>query len=153
MALAPLINGHRYSYASIEIAAQIGATNTELFTDVSGISYNESLDVSFMQGTSRQPIGWTAGNYKPGDAALEMGKSTFTQMVLQTGPGWLGINLLLLVSYADIGEIVTVDTIIARIVGAEDAHDYGPDALKTTVKLLPFTILRNGIPSMLNRVF
>lgn len=153
MVASPLINGRRYSFASLEIAAQIGATATELFTDVDDISYSESLEVEFKRGTSRQPIGWTAGNYTPGDASMQMGKSTFTKMVTDIGPGWLGINLLMLVSYADIGEIVTVDTLIARIVGAEDSHAYGPGALVTVVKMLPFTILRNGIPSMLNRVF
>jgi hypothetical protein len=153
MGLGPLINGRRYSFSSLEIAAQIGATNTELFTDVDDISYSESLEVEFKRGTSRSPIGWTSGTYQPGDASMQMGKSTFQAMVQKTGPGWLGINLLLNVAYADIGEIVTVDTLVARIVGVEDAHSYGPGALVTVVKLLPFTILRNGIPPMLNRVF
>lgn len=150
MALVPLINGHRYSYTSIEISIP---TAGGIFTDVKGIGYSEELDVAFVQGTSRAPIGWTAGTYVPGEAHLDMGKSTFTQMCMTIGPGWLGINLLMLVSYADIGEIVTVDTLLARIVGAEDSHDYGPDPLFTSVKLKPIQILRNGIPALLNRVF
>lgn len=151
--LAPLINGHRYSFASIETVAQIGATPTQLFLDMDGISYSEDLDVAFVQGTSRAPIGWTSGTYVPGEATLHLGKSTFTQMVLQVGAGWMGINLILNVSYADIGEILTIDTLIARIVGNEDSYDYSPDPLHVTLKLKPIQILRNGIPPLLNRVF
>jgi hypothetical protein len=153
MALSPLINGRRYSYSSIEVVLQNGAGPPQLYTDISSVSYEEDLDVSFVRGTSRSPIGWTAGDYNPGDSSFEMGKSSFTQLVLTTGPGWLGINMVANIAYADIGEIVTVDTLIARIIGAADSHTTGPDALKTTLKIKPITILRNGIPSMLNRVF
>lgn len=152
MAIAPLINGRRYSFSSLEIAAQIGATNTQLFMDVDDISYSEKLEIEFRRGTSRTPIGWTSGTHTPEEGSLQMGKSTFTEMVMKVGPGWLGINLAMIVGYADIGEILTVDTIIGRITGAQDAHSYGPGALVTVVNFLPFTILRNGIPSMLNRV-
>jgi hypothetical protein len=151
--IAPLINGHRYSYASIELALQIGTGPVQIITDVDDISYSESLELAFKQGTSRTPLGWTSGNYTPGDCALQLGKSTFTQLVLNIGPGWLGINLNCNIAYADIGEIVTVDTLVARIVGVEDGHSYGPDPLHSSLKLKPFTILRNGIAPMLNRVF
>lgn len=150
---APLINGHRFSYASIEILAQIGATKTAIFVDVDEISYSESLVIDFRRGTSRVPIGSTSGIWEPQECSMSMGKSTFSELVTQVGPGWLGINLLLNVSYVDIAEIPAIDTIVGRILGAEDAHTYGPEALKTNVKFIPITpILRNGIPSMLNRV-
>lgn len=152
MAIAPLINGRRFSFSSLEIAAQIGATGTSLFMDVDDISYGEKLEIEFRRGTSRTPIGWTSGTHTPQEGSMQMGKSTFAQMVTKVGPGWLGINLAMIIAYADIGEPLTVDTIIGRLTGAEDAHSYGPGALVTVVSFLPFTILRNGIPSMLNRV-
>lgn len=154
MPVSPLINGHRYSYASIELAVQFGAGAVQIITDVDDISYSESLEIGFKQGTSRTPLGWTSGTYTPGDCALQLGKSTFTEsIVLAVGDGWLGINLNCNIAYADAGEIVCVDTLIARIVGVEDAHSYGSDALHASLKLKPFTILRNGIAPMLNRVF
>jgi hypothetical protein len=153
MAAAPLINGYRFSFASLEITAQIGATDTELFIDVDDIGYEESLEIEYRYGTSRQPIGWTSGTYTPGEGVLQMGKSTFQQMVQKVGPGWLGILITMNASYADIGEPLTVDTVIGRISGAADSHQQGPGALVTNVKLKLFTILRNGIPAMLNRVF
>lgn len=153
MAIAPLINGHRYSYASIELAITPGASATQIITDISGVNYDESLDIAYMQGTSRAPIGWTAGNYKPGTCELTMGKSTFTELAMTIGPGWLGLNFTGNIAYADVGEIVTVDTIVARFNGVADSHDYGPDALHVSLKCALFTILRNGIPPLLNRVF
>jgi hypothetical protein len=151
--LAPLINGHRFSFASIEIVAQIGATKTGVFIDVDEITYSESLVIEFRRGTSRVPIGSTSGIWEPQECSMSMGKSTFNEMVTQVGPGWLGINLLMNVSYVDILETPAIDTIVGRIIGAEDAHTYGPEALKTVLKFMPITpILRNGVPSMLNRV-
>jgi hypothetical protein len=154
MGIAPLISGRRYSFASLEIAAKIGATSQELFLDVDDISYSESLVFEFKNGTSRQPIGNTSGVWQAQEGSLQMGKSTFAQLVTKVGPGWLGINMVMLVSYFDIGEPLTVDTIIARITGVEDAHSYGPGALVSNVKFMPISpIIRNGVPSMLNRVF
>ncbi len=154
MPIAPLINGRRFSFASIEIAAKIGATSQELFLDVDDISYSESLVIAFKQGTARVPVGVTSGVWESQECSIVMGKSTFQDMVNTTGPGWLGINLLMVLNYADIGEPLVTDTIIGMITGCEDAHTYGPDALKTSLKFNPLTpILRNGISSMLNRVF
>lgn len=150
---APLINGFRYSFASIELAVQVGILPVQIITDVDDISYSESLELAFKQGTSRLPLGWTAGNYKPGDCSIQLGKSTFTDLVTTIGPGWLGAGIKMNVAYADVGEIVTIDTIIARIIGTEDAHTYGPDALHVPLKLQPFTILRNGLPPTLNFQF
>jgi hypothetical protein len=152
MATTPLINGRRYSFASIELAATIAGNPSELFADVDAISYGDSLDVAYRYGTSRGPIGWTAGTYNPGDASIQMGKSTAQQMIQRIGPGWLGINLLIGVKYFDIGEQLTVDTLVARIVGLEDSHQYSADALVSVMALKPFSILRNGIFPLLNRV-
>jgi hypothetical protein len=154
MAFSPLINGRRYSFASLEIAATIAGKGVEIFADVDDISYSEELEIAFRRGTSGTPLGWTQGNYNPGEATMQMGKSTFQRGIVEgIGAGWLGVNLTVAVKYSDHGEPLTVDTLIARIIGAEDAHSYGPDALVTMVTLQPFTILRNGIVPTLNRVF
>ena len=46
---APLINGFRYSFASIELALQIGVQPVQIITDVDDISYSESLELAFKQ--------------------------------------------------------------------------------------------------------
>lgn len=153
MAITPLINGHRYSYASIELTIKKPTGNVDLFVDVDSISYSEALDVAFRRGTGQAPIGWTSGVYEPGDATIQMGKSTFQSGIVQgIGPGWMGAVLGINVNYIDIGEILTTDHLEARIVGAEDSHSAGPDALFTTLTIKPFIITRNGITPLLNHV-
>lgn len=154
MATAPLINGRRYSYASIELALKLGATSQSLVIDVDEINYSEALTIAFKQGTARVPIGSTSGVWESQEGSLVIGKSSMQDLINTTGPGWLGINMVMLVSYFDIGEPLTVDTIVGRLTKLEDAQTYGPDALKSTLSFMPITpILRNGISSMLNRVF
>lgn len=155
MGFANLINGHRYSYASLEISIKAATSKPQIFIDVDSIEYSENLEIAFRYGTSRGPIGSTAGIYKPEDLTMKMGLSTFAQMIAQIGPGWLGINMLVAVAYADIGEPLTTDTIPCRLVGRSNAHEGGsPESLVTTVKFMPIdSIYMNGIPSLLNRVF
>jgi hypothetical protein len=151
--VVPLINGRRFSYASIELSMILGATKAAIFADVEEINYSERLEVAFKEGTARIPLGNTSGKWTPQEGNLVMGKSTFNQMVQQIGPGWLGINLLMTVAYSDIGEALAVDTVVARLVGHENAHSSTPDALKVSVALMPIApMLVNGVLSMLNRV-
>lgn len=153
MATAPLINGRRYSFSSIEVAMTVLGGSSELFLDISEINYSEVLNVSMVNGTSRNPIGWTSGMYEPQQGSIVIGKSSFQEMIQKIGPGWLGVNLVIAISYQDIGEILTVDTLACRLVGVEDSHSYGPDALTTTLTILPFYITRNGLPPTIpNRV-
>lgn len=155
MGFANLINGHRYSYASLEISIKAATSKPQIFIDIDSIEYSESLEIALRYGTSRGPIGSTAGIYKPEECTMKMGLSTFASFISQIGPGWLGINCLINLAYADIGEPVTTDTIPCRIVGRSNAHEGGSaESLVTTVKFLPIdSIYLNGIPSLLNRVF
>ncbi len=152
--IAPLIAGRRYSYASIELAVAAGATAQQLFLDVSAINYAEALEIAFRNGTSRVPVGSTSGVWTPQEGSLVLGKSTFAQFITKIGPGWLGINLLMVVAFADIGEPITTDTINARIVGRGNSHQSGPEALEEELRFMTTSpLLCNGVPSMLNRVF
>jgi hypothetical protein len=153
MGTVPLVNGNRYSWASIEIAL-VGATiGTQIFVDCEGANYGEKLTVSFMRGTSRSPIGWTSGIWEPDDLVLDFGKSSATELITQLGPGWLGTVIIANVCYADAGEPVTVDSIVAKFTGRANAHSQSPDPLKEPLTLKPILIALNGIPSMLNFSF
>ena len=152
--VAPLINGRRFSYASIEVFMKVGLTSQEIFVDIDDISYSESLVIGWKQGTARVPVGSTSGVWESQECSVQMGKSTLNRLISTIGPGYLGINMLFNASFADIGELICWDTIIGRITGIEDGHAAGPDALVSRLKFMPTTpILRNGIPGMLNRVF
>lgn len=146
---APLINGRRFSYSSIEIVLT-GPGGPSVEADINEISYSESLEIEYRRGTSRIPLGSTAGMWEPQECSFSMGKSSAMAFLAKLGPGWLGINLLLLINYQDEGEPLVSDDITARLLGHEDAHTYGPEALHTVIKFKPvIPIVRNGFPSVL----
>src|SRR5258707_865476 len=103
---ATLINGRRYSYSSIEMSI-IAGTNVGVNVDIDEIDYSEELDFAFRYGTSRLPLGSTAGVWTPQECTMSMGKSKFTDFVSKLGPSWLGANMLMTVSYNDEGEPLT----------------------------------------------
>lgn len=149
---APLINGRRYSFSSIELNFLAGAFVGRVI-DVDEINYAEELDFAFRRGTSRLPLGSTAGMWEPQECTLSMGKSTFTKFIAAIAAvagQWLGVNFVLTVNYNDEGEPLTTDIITGRWKGHENGHAYGPDALKVMVKFMPvIPIVTNGVPSVI----
>jgi len=147
MAIAStLINGRRYSFSSIEISVIKPDGASELFIDVSALSYGRALTIEFVRGAARNPIGVTAGDYEPPDASMTMGKSTFTQKIVEgLGSGWLGSTIRIVAKYSDVGEPLTVDEIDAVIMGAQEDHSSGAAALNTVVALKVLNIQTNGI--------
>lgn len=153
MGVGLLINGRRYSYASLEIIAKIGISPVNVLIDVAEITYGQGLDFAFKYGTAPVPLGVTQGNWTGTDGSMQLGESTLTDLVQQVGPGWMQVNFVMNVAYYDIGEPLTVDTIVARFIGEDHSHSYGPDALAAALNFRPISpILRNGISPMLNRV-
>lgn len=152
--VAPLILGRRFSYSSIELAVLSGGAAQEILVDVTEISYSESLVIASKNGTASVPLGSTRGVWESQEGRLVIGKSSFNNMVQKIGPGYLGINFSMLVAYADIGEPLCTDAVLGRIMGIEDSHSYGPDPLNVSLTIrIEAPIIRNGMPSMLNRVF
>jgi hypothetical protein len=149
---APLINGRRYSYSSIELNFLSGAFVGRVI-DCDEINYAEELDFAFRRGTSRLPLGSTAGMWEPQEGSLSMGKSTFTKFIAAiaaTSGQWLGTNFVLTVNYNDEGESLTSEVLTGRWKGHENGHAYGPDALKVMVKfMLVMPIVTNTIPSVI----
>lgn len=146
---APLINGRRFSFASIEITI-IGPTGPEVFADIDEITYSESLEIEFRRGTSRIPLGSTSGVWTPQEGSLSMGKSSAAQFLAQLGPGYLGINLLFLISFQDVGEPLCTDELTLRLLGRENGHATGPEALHEVLKFIPVVpLVCNGVPSVL----
>lgn len=145
MAAIPLINGRRYSFASLELSLITPDGSSEIFIDINELTYSEALEISFIRGANQAPVGWTSGEYTPGDATISMAKSTFQALIERIGNGWLGSNLRVVAKYSDEGEPLTTDTLVTRIKGAEDTGSPGPDGLFTKMTLLPMIIKRNGI--------
>jgi hypothetical protein len=146
MAESPLINAHRYSFASLELSLITPDGDSEIFIDINELSYSDALEIAFIEGANQAPVGWTSGVYKPGDASISMAKSSFQKGIVEKiGNGWLGSNLRVVAKYNDEGEPLTVDTLVTRITGAEDSGAPGPDGLFVKIALKPIVIKRNGI--------
>lgn len=140
-----LINGRRYSHASIELALQMDTGSSEIFVDVQEVSYSDALELSFVYGTNQAPLGATKGKYEPGEATLKMGKSSLQRLIAKKGKGWLGSNLKVVVKYSDVGEPQIVDEFLGPITGLDDSSSEGPDPIQPSLKIKPFYIKRNGI--------
>jgi len=148
----PLINGRRYSYASIEISITRGDAKTEIFVDISEINYADNLEVGDIEGTSRMFVGFTSGVYRPENTTFNIAKSSGQKLIDAIGDGWLGSNVSMSVKYADHGEPLNVDDITGMIIGISDGHSSGPDGLQQTVTLKTFKIVRNGIDPLGNGI-
>jgi hypothetical protein len=79
---SPFINGHRYSFGSIELVV----LQTKIF-GITAISYGSSLKPGVVRGTDAQEVGRT-----PGEAShrceLEMYQHEFDYLVGKLGPGF-----------------------------------------------------------------
>lgn len=147
-----LINGRRYSFASLEFNILKPSGASEVFIDIDAINYSHNLNIEFVPGTSQAPVGWTSGVYEPQDGSFSLAKSSFTRLVQDIGNGWMGANVKLVLNYADEGEPLTTDTIIARLSGAGNDHSAGPGHLKVEVTFKSILIKDGGITPLLNHL-
>jgi hypothetical protein len=149
----PLINGNRYSYASIEIQVpSIG----KRYIGINSINYSDSLDPGKAWGTGMMKIGRTAGKHDP-SADLEMyvqEADDFLQALTLTGgdnallksAGFGLIPFGIQVQYSEVGSPVITDVIEGcRITGADKKRGQGTDALVVAFKLDVMRIKHNGL--------
>jgi len=141
----PLIQGHRYSFASIE--ALFNGLKILGFTS---INYEDSLEPGKIWGSRPQKIGRTRGKQDP-KAEVEMLKLEWEQFKLTLGAAGVGFgeaSFNIIVVYAEQPYApVTTDTLIGcRITNVKDASQDGTDASKVTLTIDPMTILHNGVP-------
>lgn len=147
MAKLQFLNGRRFSYCSLEITLFKKNVNvSEIFIDIDSLDYGDQLNMEFVRGTNRGPIGITAGDYEADDTNFSMGKSTFTKGIVEgIGEGWLGSELGITIAYNDDGEPLCTDRIRCFIAGGKDAPTSGPEGLKVKVPLKTLWISRQNI--------
>jgi len=141
----PLIQGHRYSFASIE-----AVFNGLKILGFTSISYEDSLEPGKVYGSAPQKIGRTRGKADP-KCEVEMLKLEWEQFKLTLGVGGVGFGETafdIVVVYAELPYApVTTDTIVGcRITNVKDASQDGTDPSKVTLTIDPMTILHNFVP-------
>jgi hypothetical protein len=141
----PTVRGRRYGHSSIEIAVVLPGGAAEIFVEVAGVDYDDTLEEALVYGTNPAPLGRTRGQYNPGEASLSMTKQNADVLVDRLGDGFMEAEINVVVKYSDVGLPVVTDTLeLCRIVGLAQSSAAGPEAVMTEVKLKPMTILRNG---------
>ncbi len=138
----PLINGHRCSWAEIEIRL----ASIRQFA-VKEISYRSSLEGADVFGTGAMPIGRTRGQARF-EASITLHKEEADDLIVTLGPGYGEVPFDIVVQYRVLGGYaVSTDTIIGcRIKNEDQNHTQSADGLLVKFDLHPVGILRNGIP-------
>lgn len=141
MADTPTVNGHRYSWASIEMHAD-GIDQPE-FTAIDYATESEAGEV-FAKGM--QQIGDTAGTFKR-NGSLELLKKQFNKLSKQLGKGFMRKRFPITVSFDEDGEggIVTDELVQVRILKVSDSNSQGTDAAKVKLDLHIMRILYDGV--------
>lgn len=136
----PLINGHYYSFASIECNL-LG----HVFADYTGITYSTSLDVADVHGTRAQKLGTTRGKQNA-EATLEMYRLAWENFRnILGGVGYGEVRFPLVVQYAEIGMPVITDVVEgARVVKVDHNNADGTDPTKVSLTLNVMRVLEGS---------
>jgi hypothetical protein len=127
--LEPIINGHRYSYASIEVIV-----NGIIIVGVRSVTYASTLEPGVIYGSDAQKLGRTPGEVKH-RCELEIYRREWTVLMETLGQSFGRTLFDVVVQYAEEGdEGVTTDAIYAcRVTEVELANQDDNNA--TTVRL------------------
>lgn len=141
----PLINGKRYSFASINMS--IGIVPVFGITD---ISYSHSLEPGEVRGAHPQVLGYTRGEYSC-EASVTFLKEEWDEIVTGTGLQNPSVGLLemiipvIVITYADQGSPISVDRLFnCRVQSIEVSSSSGSDPVEVVVALMPTHIEMNG---------
>ena len=141
----PLINGLRYSWASVAIkldsANQLG---------IKEISYSHSVDRGEVRGVGPQVIGHTRGEYKA-EGSITFLKEEYDAFVAKNGDGYMEKVFDISVSYAEIGNATVTDQLVGcRLSKAEKSPSAGTDALEVSCDLTILYLIENGKKPLVN---
>lgn len=143
----PLINGHKYSWSSIE--AVFGALP---ILGIKSINYKSSLKAGTVRGTLPQKIGRTRGE-QDADCDFEMYKleaMAFISTLGANGYGFGEVSFPITVSYSELASLPPQPPVTDMIVGVrieEIAHSNAEGTDPTTVKFTCscMDVLHNGV--------
>lgn len=144
----PDINGHRYSFASIEI--DYAGLKIAGFKS---INYSCSLEPGEMRGSSPIVLGRTRGNFST-DASCEMYRLEFDnlkeRLAIIGAPfiqGFMEVSFPIIVTYAEVSALnVTVDVLEGvRIKKCDFSNSQGNDASTVKLDLSLMNVVLNGV--------
>ena len=136
----PLINGHRYSFASIEVS--VGGRRIVGFRE---ISYRVRREIGEVRGVHPEPLGYTRGEITY-EATLVAYAEEAEELVRALGPGYMEQPFDITVTYAEEGQRTVTDQLLGcRITQIERDHSRGTDPLEVRFELKPARIRYWGL--------
>jgi hypothetical protein len=134
--LQPLINGHRYSYASIEV--ELNGTTMLALTS---INYGSALTPGMLYGSDPAKVGRTPGKAQH-RCDFELYRREFSHLIVSLGPAFGRVPFDIQVQYAENGdEGVTTDKVLGcRITDVDLGNKDGTEPSKVKVTCDPFNI-------------
>ncbi len=140
----PFINGHRYSFGSIDLIA-----NGRLFVGATRIAYGSSLKPGKVRGTDGEYIGRTPGEAEH-RCEIELYQREYQDLIGTLGPGFGLVRFDIQVQFAEthpyenngapVEGVVTHMILGVRITDVDFQGQDGADALKVRLTLDPVTI-------------
>ncbi len=136
----PLINGHRYSWASV-----VAKFDTLEIPHFSEISYSHTLEPGTVRGTGAQKAGRTRGEYDA-EGSVTWQLEGWQQLLEHLGDGFMEKSFTIVVSYAEEGQPVVTDELVGvRITSTEKNPSQGTDPITVTTPLSIMYIIENGV--------
>ena len=128
----PLINGFRYSFASIEVS--IDGRKMIGFRE---INYRVRREPGEVRGAHPEPLGLTRGEITY-EADLVAYAEEAEELIKQLGDGYMEKPFDITVTYAEEGQPTVTDQLLGcTIVQIERAHTRGTDPLEVRLQLKP----------------
>ena len=147
MADYPKINGQIYSFASTEI--KIGAA---IYTGLTDISYNQTLEPGIFRGTRPEKLARTIGEHNV-EGSFTMVKVEYQELIAALGDGYMQTPFDITVTYAETNSPIVTDVLTAcRITSEEDSHSQGTDALVVACDLDIIKMTRNGLLPIVGQI-
>ncbi len=136
----PLINGVRYSWASVKV----NVNNTQ-FLGCKSINFSEKVDPQKIHGTGQNIIGATAGMYDA-DGDAEFYQQEADTIISSLGVGWGNRPLTITVQYIDDGQPTVTKTLTVRFVGRTQGGSESAEAMTSKFTMFFLApVVDNGI--------
>ncbi len=147
MADYPLINGHAYSFSSIEV--KVGA---QVFTGFTDVSYTQTLEPGDFRGTRPEKLATTIGEHYV-EGSFTLVKSEYQEFIEALGEGYMTTLFDITNTYSEVNQPLITDVLIGcRITSEEDSHSQGTDALVIACDLNIMKMTRNGLLPILGQL-
>jgi hypothetical protein len=131
----PIVNGHRYSYASVDLII-----NGKTYVGAKRVNYSSSLEPGIIYSDDPGKFGRTPGKASH-SCELELYRLEWNDLVVALGQSFGRKAFNVQVQYAEDGEPVTTDAILGcRITKVEFQNSEGTEASSVVLTLDPMDI-------------